>query len=59
MRTLIRFLMQSLLVLVIAAGILMAVDAVAQTCTTYYDQNTGRFCRVCPGPGGVGTVICY
>jgi hypothetical protein len=51
--------MQSLLVLVIAAGILMAVDAVAQTCTTYYDQNTGRFCRVCPGPGGVGTVICY
>lgn len=59
MKTLIRFIMQALLVVAIALGCLLAVDAIAQTCTTYYDQNTGRFCRVCPGPGGVGTVVCY
>lgn len=59
MKTLIRFFMQFLLVLVVAAGILLGVDAIAQTCTTYYDHNTGRFCRVCPGPSGVGTVVCY
>ncbi len=59
MKTLLRFIMQAILVIAIAAACLLAVDAIAQTCTTYYDQNTGRFCRVCPGPGGVGTVVCY
>lgn len=43
----------------VALAVMFAIDAFAQTCTTYYDQNTGKFCRVCPGPGGVGTVVCY
>lgn len=37
-----------------------AITALAQSCTTYYDHNTGKYCRVCSGSGSnVGSVVCY
>ncbi len=51
--------MRALLAIAIAVGCLLAVDAIAQSCTTFYDQNTGRFCSVCVAPGGTPVVNCY
>ena len=46
--------------LLVAALAAFAVSAFAQSCTTYYDHNTGKFCRVCTGSGSnVGSVVCY
>ncbi|CAB5223328.1 hypothetical protein UFOVP381_29 [uncultured Caudovirales phage] len=38
----------------------VTITAVAQSCSTYYDQRTGKYCKVCHRPDGqVSTVVCY
>lgn len=38
----------------------VTITAVAQSCTTYYDQRTGKYCKVCHrGDGQVATIVCY
>lgn len=59
MNRFLELLLQTVMVLLILLAAFFAYEAIAQECMTYYDQNTGRYCRVCPGPGGVGTVVCY
>jgi dolichyl-phosphate-mannose--protein O-mannosyl transferase len=59
MNKFVRFLLQSFVALSIVAACFFGVDAIAQSCTTYYDHNTGRFCTVCIAPGGTPVVNCF